>query len=81
MSRHEYYHVFARISGTVVARHATNEIGLEIRLSDHGHALYELIISSKHKEQEKKENTKGREREGSYTRIIYYNCTLIYIHK
>lgn len=39
MSRHEYYHVFARISGTVVAQHATNEIGLEIRLSDHGHAL------------------------------------------
>lgn len=66
MSRHEYYHVFARISGTVVARHATNEIGLEIRLFDHGHALYELIISSKHKEQEKKKKQRG-EKEKDHT--------------
>lgn len=56
MSRHEYHRVFARESDTALAQHATNEIGLEIRLSDRGYTLYEHIYIYIYKLKAQQEN-------------------------
>ena len=68
MPRHEY-HVFAHASSTVLTQHATNEIGLEIRLFDHGHALYELIRKHKQKQQQHVYTTYARHSTHTQNRI------------